>query len=117
MTQPPRSEVSSVSLPQFKKLDIRLAKILDAEDIPGADRIWKLTVDAGAGNKTLVAGIKKWYPQKEALIGKTVVVIDNLEPALIRGVESKGMLLAAKNGELLSLLSAEPALSPGSPVG
>lgn len=107
----------AVGLADFKKLDLRLARILEAEDIPGADRLWRLTVDAGAGNKTLVAGIKLAYPQKEALIGKTVVVIDNLEPAVIRGVESKGMLLAAKEGDKMCLLSVDAALSPGSPVG
>lgn len=106
-----------VSLADFKKLDLRLARILEAEDIPGADRLWKLTVDAGAGSKTLVAGIKKAYPEKTSLVGKTIVVIDNLEPAVIRGVESKGMLLAAKDGERLSLLSTEPGLAPGSVVG
>ena len=106
-----------VSLADFKKLDLRLARILEAEEIPGADRLWKLTVDAGSGNKTLVAGIKKAYPDKTVLLGKTIVVIDNLEPAIIRGVESKGMLMAAKDGERLWLLTAEPGLAPGSVVG
>ena len=109
--------MTPVVLADFKKLDLRLARIVDVEEIQGADRLWKLTVDAGAGNKTLVAGIKKAYPEKGALIGKNIVVIDNLEPALIRGVESKGMLLAAKEGDRLALLSVDQALSPGSPVG
>lgn len=109
--------MSLVPLADFKKLDLRLARIMDVEEIPGADRLWKLTVDAGAGNKTLVAGIKKTYPDKGALLGKNVVVIDNLEPAVIRGVESKGMLLAAKEGDRLSLLSADAALAPGSAIG
>lgn len=107
----------AVGLADFKKLDLRLARILEAEEIPGADRLWKLTVDAGTGSKTLVAGIKVAYPQKEALIGRTVVVIDNLLPAVIRGVESNGMLLVAKEGGRLSLLSVDQPLAPGSPVG
>lgn len=109
--------MSLVPLAEFKKLDLRLARILAVEEIPGADRLWKLTVDAGGGDKTLVAGIKTAYPDKEGLIGKNVVVIDNLEPAVIRGVESKGMLLAAKDGKRLALLSADQTLAPGSPVG
>lgn len=109
--------MSLIGLADFKKLDLKLARILAAEEIPGADRLWKLTVDAGAGSKTLVAGIKKAYPEKEALVGKTIVVIDNLEPAVIRGVESNGMLLAAKEGDKLCLLTAEQSFAPGSPVG
>lgn len=108
----------SVSLEDFKKLRLRIAKILQAEDIAGADRLWKLTIDSGSGAKTIVAGIKKSYPDKASLLGRSLVVVDNLEPAVIRGVESHGMLLAAKAGESLSLIAPDQDTLPaGSSVG
>ena len=107
-----------VRLDEFKKIQLRTAKILVVDEIAGADRLWKLTVDSGSGPKTIVAGIKGHYPQKESLVGRGIVVVDNLEPAVIRGVESCGMLLAAKAGEKLSILEVDPAiLPPGSLVG
>ncbi|MBI4432611.1 MAG: methionine--tRNA ligase subunit beta [Candidatus Omnitrophica bacterium] len=112
--------MSLVSIEDFKKLDLRTAKILEAEEIVGADRIWKLLIDVGAEKKTIVAGVKSFY-SREALIGKQIVVVNNLEPAVIRGVSSQGMLLAAKNGDktspLLSIISPERELPSGSVVG
>ena len=108
----------TIPLDDFKKISLRMAKILAVDEIAGADRLWKLTIDAGLGPKTIVAGIKKSYPQKETLIGRNLVVVDNLEPAVIRGVESQGMLLAAKENGTLSLLTADkPDISPGSAIG
>ena len=113
---PPAAGHASIALADFKKIDLRVAKILDASEIPGADRIWKLLIDVGSEKKEIVAGIKAFY-SKEALIGKCVVIVNNLEPAVIRGVESRGMLLAAKDGGALTILSPEKELPPGSPVG
>lgn len=108
----------SVRLDDFKKIQLRTAKILTVDEIIGADRLWKLTIDSGSGHKTIVAGIKKHYPQKESLVGRNIVVVDNLQPAVIRGVESQGMLLAAKDGEKLTLLGVdEPVILPGTPIG
>ena len=105
-------------LEDFKKAQLRVARILAADEIAGADRLWKLTIDSGSGPKMIVAGIKKNYPQRECLVGKSIVVVDNLEPAIIRGVESKGMLLAAKDGDQFSLITVErPEIPPGSAVG
>lgn len=106
----------TVSLADFKKIELKVARILTAEEVPGADRLWKLTIDVGAEKKQIVAGIKAFY-SAESLVGKSIIVVDNLEPAVIRGVESRGMLLAAKNGAELTLLSPEKALPPGSLVG
>ncbi|MBI3252195.1 MAG: methionine--tRNA ligase subunit beta [Candidatus Omnitrophica bacterium] len=114
--------MSPVSIEEFKKIDLRIAKILEAEDIPGADRIWKLKVDVGAEKKTIVAGIKAFY-SKESLVGKNVVLVNNLAPSVIRGVESQGMLLAAKDAAApgqapaLTLLTVDKELPPGSVVG
>lgn len=112
--------MSFVSIEDFKKLDLRMAKILEVEEIAGADRIWKLLVDVGTEKKTIVAGIKSFY-SREALVGKQIIIVNNLEPAVIRGVSSQGMLLAAKNGDkaapLLALISPDSELPPGSVVG
>ena len=107
--------MTEISLEEFKKIELRVAKILEAEEIPGADRIWKLTVDTGLEKRQLVAGIKLFY-SKEALIGRSVVIVHNLSPATIRGVESRGMLLAAKDGTGLSILTLDKELPPGSVV-
>ncbi len=105
-----------LTLDEFKKLELRVAKILDVEEIPGADRIWKLRIDTGSGEKQIVAGIKQDYT-RENLLGKSVIVINNLVPSVIRGVESQGMLLAAKYDGHLSILSPDKELPPGSTVG
>ncbi len=109
--------MSLIALADFKKLDLRSARITAVEEIAGADRLWKLTLDVGSETKTIVAGIKNAYPQKESLIGKNIVVVNNLEPAVIRGVQSHGMLLAAKDAERLSILVTDQNLAPGSVVG
>ena len=108
--------MSEISLLDFKKADLRVAKILGVEDVPGADRLWKLTIDVGTETKEIVAGIKNHYP-REKLLGRSVIVVNNLTPSVIRGVESRGMLLAAKAGEVLTVLTIDQELPPGSPVG
>ena len=112
-----------VSFEEFKKLDLRTARIKKAEDIPGADKLYLITADIGLdeqGNgteKTFVAGIKNHY-SKEELIGKDLVVITNLEPAVIRGVTSGCMLLAAsdKDKKRIVILTTDKPMDPGSKV-
>ena len=105
----------AAALEDFKKIELKTAEILDVQEIPGADKLWKLTIDVGTEKKEIVAGIKAHY-SRESLIGKSIVVVNNLAPAVIRGVESKGMLLAAKHADRLTLLSPDQKLPPGSPV-
>jgi methionyl-tRNA synthetase len=83
-----------VTIDEFRNIQIRIGVIKEALDHPNADKLYVLKVDMGDEEKQLVAGIKTSYT-KESLIGKQIVVVDNLEPAVIRGVESQGMLLAA----------------------
>ncbi len=109
--------MSEVSLADFKTIELKVGKILDVQEVPGADRIWKLTVDVGSEKKEIVAGIKAAYATKEALLGKSVIVVNNLAPATIRGVESRGMLLAAKDGANLTLVTIDRELPAGSIVG
>ena len=103
------------TLDDFKELDIRIATIRDVFDHPNADKLYVLKVDVGDKQKQLVAGIKLSY-SKEELIGKQIVVIDNLEPAMIRQEESQGMLLAAQDESGIDILSPERHVQEGSVV-
>jgi len=85
-----------ISFEDFQKVELKVAKISAVEDIPGKDRLYKLTIDLGTEKRTIVAGIKAFY-KKEQLLGKHVIVVANLEPRMIAGIKSEGMLLAAKN--------------------
>ena len=105
-----------IALDDFKKVELRTAKVLEAEEIPGADRIWKLLIDVGTEKKQIVAGVKVFYT-REALVGRSIIVLNNLAPSVIRGVESQGMLLAAKDGTTLSILTVDKDVPPGSLVG
>lgn len=108
--------MENISFNDFKKLNLRVGEIKSAEDIEGADKIYKLKVDIGE-ERQLVAGIKQFY-SKEELIGKKVVVIANLEPKTIRGVESHGMLFAASTAEKdkLSVVTVSSEIPNGSRV-
>jgi len=86
--------MENITFADFKKMEIRVGEIKSAEEIPDADKIYKLIVDIGGEERILVAGIKKYYPHED-LPGKKVLVLTNLEPKTIRGVESHGMVLCA----------------------
>lgn len=85
-----------VEFNEWQVIDLRVAQIKKVEDIPGADKLYKLTVDVGeeVGERTICAGIKQHY-SKEELTGKKITVFINLKPRLMKGIESQGMLLAA----------------------
>lgn len=86
-----------ITFDEFKKMDLRVARILSAERVPGADKILKLEVDIGTEKRQMVAGIAETYAPED-LVGKSLIVIVNLKPAVIRGIESQAMLLAAVTG-------------------
>lgn len=104
------------TLDDFKKIELRVAKIVEVRELPGADRIWHLVIDIAGQTREIVAGVKKHYT-RESLLGKLIVVIQNLEPAVIRGVTSHGMLLAAKSGDDLVLLTPDQPIASGAVVG
>jgi methionyl-tRNA synthetase len=103
-----------VSFADFQKLDLRVARILAAEPIEGADRLLKLQVDLGTEKRQVVAGIAEHY-KPEALVGKQVIVVANLEPATIRNVESHGMILAG-SGDSVVLATLETEMPLGTQV-
>lgn len=91
-----------VNIQEFARMELIVAQIKEAQEHPDADRLYVLKIDTGAEEKQLVAGIRSSYSIEE-LIGKKIIVINNLEPAVLRGQESQGMLLAAsgENGPVL----------------
>jgi methionine--tRNA ligase beta chain len=103
------------SIEEFKKIELKVAEIKEVTEHPNADRLYIVTVDLGGRTKQLVAGIRPFY-QKEELIGKQVVVVDNLEPAVLRGVESQGMLLAGSDENGIVIISPQKKLKLGSIV-
>jgi methionyl-tRNA synthetase len=106
---------SHVSIADFRKVDLRVAEVIAAEPVPKSKKLLKLTVSLGDGQRTIVAGIAEHYAPAD-LVGKKVVVVANLEPAKLMGVESKGMLLAGSAGTVLGVLALDRDLPPGAKV-
>jgi len=110
----PRSP-DTITIADFMKVDLRVANIVSAEPVPNANKLLKLTVELGGETRTLLAGIAEMYPPEE-LVGKQVVVVANLQPRKMRGVESQGMLLAADVEGQAILLQPETRVPSGSRV-
>jgi len=104
-----------VSFKEFQQLELRVAEIVEVKPHPNADRLYVLKVKVGELEKQIVAGIKLHY-SPEQLVGKKVVVVNNLEPAVIRDIESSGMLLAASNNEMLTIITPERDIPSGAQV-
>jgi methionyl-tRNA synthetase len=107
-----------ISIKDFQQVDLRVGTIAGAEAVPGADKLLKLTVDIGDGQRTMVAGIAVSY-RPEDLVGKSVVVVANLEPATIRGVHSEGMILAGwveGDEKSIAIITPDRALPNGARV-
>lgn len=102
-----------ITFDDFKKLDIRIGKILAAEKVEGTDKLLKLEIDFGIEKRELVAGIAEIY-QPEQVIGKEIPVLMNLEPRTVRGIVSNGMILAADVEGKPILLQPEKEVPPGS---
>lgn len=114
--QKEKAVVEEISIEEFSKPNLVVGKIVSCEKHPKADRLLVNQVDIGGGEiRQIVSGIAQWYTPED-LTGKSVIVCTNLKPIKLRGVESNGMLLAADNGETVSLLEADQSLEPGSQV-
>ena len=112
------TEENIAQFSDWGKLDLRVAQIKEVEDIEGADKLYKLTLDVGEiGKRVICAGLKEYY-SKEELENKKIIIIANLAPRKMRGIESQGMLLAAtsENHEKVILLSPEKDIETGSKV-
>ena len=104
-----------ITIEDFAKLDLRVATIVAVERVPKTDKLLKLQVKIGDEERTIVSGIAQHY-EPEALIGRNVIVIANLKPAKLRGIESRGMVLAASDGEGNLVLADAPGIASGSKV-
>jgi methionyl-tRNA synthetase len=105
-----------ISFEDFQKLNLRVAEILEVEDIEGADKLYKLKIDVGEfGQRIICAGIKEFY-SKEKLQNKKIIIIENLAPRKMRGIESHGMLLAADENGKPVLLAPEKNVENGCKV-
>lgn len=115
MSDEPTSE--TISFEDFLKIDLRVARVIDAKDHPNADRLLVLQVDLGSEQRQIVAGIKGHYEPAD-LVGKQILVVTNLAPRKMRGEESQGMLLAASTEDKsqVILLSPMSDVPPGSGV-
>lgn len=107
--------MNMITYDDFKKLELRVAVIKEASFHPDADKLYVLKIDSGGTEKQLVAGIRQHYLPEE-LIGKQIIIIDNLEPKAVRGIMSNGMLLAASDEDGLSLICPDKPRKPGSTV-
>ena len=104
-----------ITIDDFKKVELRAAVVKAVEPHPNADKLLVLKVDVGGAEKQLVAGIRGHY-DPQTLVGKRIIVVCNLAPAVLRGVESQGMLLAARDGAKVVLLTTDQEVAPGSVV-
>lgn len=95
-----------ITYADFSKLELRVAKVLEARPHPNADRLLLVQVDLGDEQKQIVAGIRQHY-SPEQLVGKLIVIVNNLEPAMLRGEASNGMLLAATSNEKVVVLTVD----------
>ncbi len=115
--KPPALETKPrISYDEFAKVDLRLARVVKAEKVEKADKLLKLELEVAGEPRTIIAGVAKHY-QPEELVGKMIVIVANLEPAKIRGVESNGMLLAAEDGQgRMAILSPQGPIDSGAKV-
>jgi len=104
-----------ISFEEFKKLDIRVGKIISAQEIPNSQKLLKLSVNIGEATRQIIAGIAGVYKPKD-LIGKNFVVLANLEPKKLMGLESQGMILCAESDGVPVCLTPLKEVPPGSKV-
>jgi len=106
---------SIINFEEFDKVDLRAGKVVEAERVEGSDKLLKLQIDLGEEKRQILAGIGKAYTPEE-LINKTLIVIINLEPRMLMGLESQGMVLAVKDNNNLSVLVPEKEIVPGTKI-
>ena len=106
-----------INYEHFSQLNIKIGTILEAEIVPDADKLLRLVVDCGEEEKRqIVSGIREFFPEPEVLVGKQCPFLVNLEPRVIRGLESQGMILAAGDGDTFALLHPHTEIPSGTNV-
>lgn len=105
----------TINFDEFKKVELKVVKILEAERVDGSEKLLKLQVDLGEEQRQIIAGIGKTY-SPESLINKEIVIVANLEPRKIMGLESQGMVLAASSDNGPIALCPEKDVAPGSSI-
>ena len=106
----------SINFEDFKKVEIQIGTIRAAEKIPEGDKLLKLTVDFGAETRQIMSGIAEFFPDPAVLVGRQAPFVTNLEPRVLRGHESQGMILATVGERGIVLLNPSEEVPPGSPV-
>jgi tRNA-binding protein len=105
-------EKGQIGIEDFLKVDLRLAKVVEAEKVQGSDKLIKLKLSLGEEERTVVAGIAKYYSPEE-LVGKKILIVANLKPRKIFGIESQGMILALSDGKKMSLIVPDRDVEEG----
>lgn len=112
---PAAAQPAQITIDEFMKVQLKAAKVLAAERVPKSEKLLKLQVSLGTEQRQIVAGIGKKY-EPEALVGKTIVIVANLKPAKLMGIESQGMVLAAGDSEVRGLATFVEDVEPGTKV-
>ena len=106
---------AQVTIDEFQKIQLKTAKVLNAERVPKSEKLLKLQVSIGSEQRQIVAGIGKKY-EPESLVGKTIIIVANLKPAKLMGIESQGMVLAAGDSDVQGLATILEEVDPGTKV-
>lgn len=104
-----------ITIEEFQKIQLKVGKVLSAERVPKSEKLLKLQVDLGGEQRQIVAGIGKTY-EPQSLVGRRIVIVANLKPATLMGVESQGMVLAAGDKEVGGLVTVQEEVEPGTKV-
>ena len=104
-----------ITIDEFMKIQLKTARVLSAERVPKSEKLIKLQVSLGTEQRQIVAGIGKKY-EPDVLVGKTIVIVANLKPAKLMGIESQGMVLAAGDTNVQGLLTIQEEVDPGTKV-
>lgn len=114
-TAPTPAAPPQITIDEFMKIQLKTAKVISADRVPKSEKLLKLQVSLGNEQRQIVAGIGKKY-EPESLVGKTIVIVANLKPAKLMGIESQGMVLAAGDSEVRGLATILEEVDPGTKV-
>ena len=110
-----KAEEGKISIDDFAKVSLVAAKVLECEPVPKSDKLLRLTVDIGKEKRQVASGIAKWYAPED-LIGKKVILVENLKTAVLRGVKSQGMILASDSGDTVKVVFLDDSVPAGAKV-